>query len=587
MVKNRVPPWRKLVILLIAMLILRTGINYMWRNDEGTTLGFGSSASMISRQPVEIDAELLAPGQLVCSRDLMYLRTKYQRALRSENWAPRRNRAQLMQNTIEFIGDVRRRYPQVTFYRCAGNSKKLRLIPVRWEESIHVKKTLDTDVTVVGAELSSLATAIAAAERGFRVVVLYAGPLGGLSSDTGGNLRFFDNIAPTTHPQAQHILFRQGLRISNWTAIPLDVDSRLAEYLAQKYAGRITLIKTASYDSIHVNRQGNNLRDVLTQEGCRIRSRRYIDMDPEARVTEKRGVAMDTDTQHLSYGLVFDVIGLSAADWEALSSHAKLSADTLMTLAGVSLSEVLAKPDSARSYKLLQRKLQHDFCRDGGCYRYGYSALAQGFNFYMQCRGIAEPQNRDLRWLNSRRCVSGFNIGVYKDFANFNSVSYKFRKSYLQQSHSLHSDTEFAPICHTEAPALQDYFRYVTGNSMLTVRIPDQFYIRSASAFFKTLHPYEPGEFNHESGSGYRTFYPMDLRDLSARDRYSWRTIERYIKIARGKHLWSCRPSATTTSVQNLYIVNKCGVTPAFFGGQRIEGNQTNMGCALVNSFSR
>jgi hypothetical protein len=39
------------------------------------------------------------------------------------------------------------------------------------------------------------------------------------------------------------------------------------------------------------------------------------------------------------------------------------------------------------------------------------------------------------------------------------------------------------------------------------------------------------------------------------------------------------------TTVDNLYLVNRSAATPIFYGGQRIEGNQINMGAALIASF--
>jgi len=46
------------------------------------------------------------------------------------------------------------------------------------------------------------------------------------------------------------------------------------------------------------------------------------------------------------------------------------------------------------------------------------------------------------------------------------------------------------------------------------------------------------------------------------------------------KAFLGARASATETRVDNLFLVNKDGVTPAFSCGQRILGSQINMGAA-------
>jgi hypothetical protein len=443
---------------------------------------------------------------------------------------------------------------------------------------------MQADVVIVGAELSSLSTAIAAAERGFSVVVVYAGPLGGLSADTGGNLRYFDVMTGTSHPPCQLKLFRQGLGMGGLVAVPPQTDRRLSAFFGSNYAGRISFVRTRSYDSLHADRSPGRLEAITTDEGVRIRGTYFLDMDPESRVAEKSGIPMDINTPHLSYGVVFDVAGLTEPCWEALKGHELIQPEQIMRLAGV-IPEVLhASQRASHSRERLTKELARDFTHVYDTYAYGYCALAQGFDFYMQCRELVEPSD-DLRWLNERRCMSGFNISKQPRAATFNSVSYRLAKNILQHSHSLHDD-DFAPIRRTEIPALQAYLHYVTGSDLLRVRMPNQFYVRKATAFFSTLHPYQPSEFNLPPSTPFHTHYLMDLRDLSPRDNYGWRIVVRNMAISKGKYFWECRPSATYTRIQNLFLVNKCAATPAFFGGQRIEGNQINLGAALIESLA-
>jgi hypothetical protein len=135
-------------------------------------------------------------------------------------------------------------------------------------------------------------------------------------------------------------------------------------------------------------------------------------------------------------------------------------------------------------------------------------------------------------------------------------------------------------------PALNDYLCYVTGDSGLSLQIPHELYVRKSTAFFELLHPYQDSEFNGRIATKFYTFYPMDLRGLHERDPFGWKIVQGFRADAHGKHFWGARASATETRVDNLFLVNKDGVTPAFSGGQRILGSQINMGAALVAALS-
>ena len=60
--------------------------------------------------------------------------------------------------------------------------------------------------------------------------------------------------------------------------------------------------------------------------------------------------------------------------------------------------------------------------------------------------------------------------------------------------------------------------------------------------------------------------------------------MQGYVKKARGKHFWNARASSTQTEIDNLYLINKDGVTPTYSGGQRIIGNLINQGAALART---
>lgn len=538
-------------------------------------------AAVAASGPLLEDPAFFQDGGRVCSRDLAYLAVYCERAAKDGG-----DRSGPLANTRRLALEALQRFPQTTWFRLERSGRGARLIPLGPAEAKPVRE-VRADIAIVGGELSALCTAVEAADAGYDVAVLYAGPLGGVASDEGANLRYFDVMRLTSHPNGQKKIWNY-LKVPGYCALPANLSPKLERFFRDRYWQRVQLIPTQSYDDLSVRVRSGRVLEALTTEGTAVRAGRFIDMDPEARLAEKCGLPRDTDTPHLSYGLVFDLKGLRPQDWERLGDRARVTPEAVAKFAGADLKSVAQDRAALASLKALRKFNAKARNQIAGSYRLGYQALAQGFDFYMRCLGSRDPGNKKLAWLNARRCVSGFNIATfYKDSATFNSVSYKFRQSILQHSHSVARDPLFEPIRSVEAPALEAYFRWVSGNPNLKVRLPAQLYVRRASAFFPTREPYRKAEFNRPPATPFHTFYPMDLRDLHPRDPYSWPVIERYVKLAKHSRLWDCRPTAAMTELENLYLVNRSAVTPVFYGGQRIEGNQINMGAALVASFGK
>jgi hypothetical protein len=565
-------------IAAVAVRLLHS-INPLTRMTVATV---AAPAAPLAPSDCDLDPTFFYDGNIVCTRDLQFIESYCRRGLANARQQGRSDAAAHFQNTISLIDDARSRHPQAERFQCSLTSSSVDLSPYDWRDRISVEESTTADVVIVGAELPSLTMAIDAADRGYSVIVVHAGPLGGICADTGANLRFFDFIKPTSHPNSQIKLFDQALAVGNFVAIPPDTDAKLTSYFARAYSGRVRFVKTHSYDSLHVDLDRGRLADIVTDEGVQIAGQYFIDTDPESRIAEKCGIPMDIDTPDLSYGVVFDVDGLSSSDLDALELHDRISPDQLMDSAGVTLDQVEASPTALHAYHLLQRSFARDQVFHGRDFRLGYNALAEGFDFKMQCMGLAEPDNDQLKWLNAHRTMSGFNIAQYGGTCNFNAVSYFLPRTVMQYSHSLAHD--FPAIVDTDLPAMSDYLQYVTGDSALTVRAPAEFYVRKSTAFFKLLHPYRASEFNGPADTPYYVFYQMDYRDLQERDSYGWNVVQRYVDMSLHKNFWNCRASATETAVPNLFLINKDGLTPAYSGGQRILGSQINFGAALMAS---
>ena len=528
-----------------------------------------------------IDPQILSNGSRVAARDLAYLERVGTRLLDPGEGSAGK-RADGIRETLRAMKAAWERTPQASLFRARVSAGGLDLLPEEWSDTVTESSRVRCDLAIVGAELSSLSAAMEAADRGASVTLVYVPPLGGIAADTGANQRYFDCMPGTPHPAVQTKLFRNGLGMHNWFGIPDGVDSRLKTYLGRAYKNRIRLVPTRSYDSLHVELRDHRVESVLTAEGARVAATTFVDSDPESRIAEKAGIPYEVDTPHLSYGLVFDVRGFSGRDYLALRGHERIAPAVLMARAGVTSREVAHDPRARASLALLQRQLPRDVVRGEGRCWFGFRALAQAYDFWMDCRGIHD-RSPQLRWLNERRVVSGFNLCELGPTGTFNSISYRIQKNLLQYSHSVERDEELAPIRDVEGPGLSEFFRYVTGNPRLSARVPPQLYVRKSTAFFRIAHPYAADEFRRPAGGAPFMLYAMDLRDLHQRDAYGWEVVRGYLREAQGKHEWAIRPSTTETGIPNLYLLNKCGVTPAYSGGLRIEQNQISTGVMLVD----
>ncbi len=536
-------------------------------------------AAASSPGPILADPVFLTAGSPICSRDLAYMATFCDRMI-----AAGKDGDSKYENTSEIAKEALKTNPQTTRFEFNKANGRFWLSPVG---PIPVKPTrkVDAQIAIVGGEMSALCTAVEAADQGYEVAILYSGPLGGISADNGANLRYFDVMPKTSHPIGQKKIWRY-LKVPGYCALPTGLSKKLEKFFNEKYWKNVQLIKTSSYDDMVARMGSRNLKEIDTPEKISVRADLFIDMDPESRLAEKCGIKMTTDTPQLSYGLVFDLVGIQDKDWKPLGDRKLVAPEAIAKRAGVDLAKIETNNAAFDSMRLLRKENARSYNLVGNSYRLGYTALAQGYDFYMRCLGVARPSDKNLAWLNAHRCVSGFNISSNpKDIATVNSISYKIKQSILQHSHSLSEGSQFKPIRECEIPSLQRYFRWVTGNGKLTVRMPEQLYVRRASAFFETDDPYVKAEFNKPSKSPYHTYYPMDLRDLHPRDQLSWPFIKDYVKKAKFSHFWDCKPSATRTAIENLFLVNRSAATPIFYGGQRIEGNQINMGAALIASF--
>ncbi|MFN3729198.1 MAG: hypothetical protein ACK4XJ_05745 [Fimbriimonadaceae bacterium] len=529
------------------------------------------------------DSNFLFAGNRLTRRDLRFRldNLDYERnnALRPDLSDPR------LTATIALLQDTIARSGQVTRFSVVANGPGVRIVPdVELPETSNVKTV---DLVIVGGEIESLTTALAAQKRGLSVAVIYAGPLGGLISDTGGNLRYFDGYDGTPRPAEQRELFRTALGMSDFVAVPTGVSAKLAKHLRAKYTGKIAVHPIESYDLLKFTVDAQRVRAVTLPDGLTYEARWFIDAEPEARSAEKVGLDYSTVTPNLSYGMVFDLTGITKADLQRLAEHSRFTPDRIMQRAGVTAAQVAADPVASKALEKFRRDISRSWTKSHATHSYGYRAVAGGFGFYMHCLALNNP-SKDLAFLNRARRTSGFNISWAGGVYNFNSISYTFDFNLMQHDHTL-ARSRLRPITEVDGPELESYLRWVTGNNRLKLRLPTQFYVRKANAVFETPHPYTRSDFVSRSqvSGPYWMTYPMDYRDIAPRNAREWEQFETLFWQSPGQPYWMCRTSVTYTRLENFYLLNKSMLPPRYMGGTRILQNFINTGVALAEELAR
>jgi hypothetical protein len=522
---------------------------------------------------VLLDGDILAVGQVANTRDLNQRADELEWRLQTGSPSdPKRPR---MIATARLIESAIKANPQCLRFRLQGAGGAVSLEPVDTLPSATGPESR-FDVVVIGGEVESIVLATALAERSVSVCLVVAGPLGGLCSDSGGNLRFFDGYWDTPRPPLQKRLFSSALGMRGFVCLPTDMDARIAAYLSENFP-KLRVERIKSYEELFVELDAQSLKHIVLPSGETLKAACFVDSDPEARVAEKSGLAYSTLTPNLPYGMVFDVTGISKPDLLSPSIRERTTPEAIQRFAGGDAATPLAK----KSLDKLTKDAQSDFAHDRGAYLLGFKALAEGFNLYMQIRA---SDGTETSLFNRARRMSGFNVAFNGSVANFNSISYALPFTLLQHAHDLHSDSRLREDVAAEADGLQTYLRYALNLPDLQVRIPSQFYVRKSTARFTTKHPYVRRDFGSKSSvsGGAWMSYPMDYRSILPRNSREREQFNRLFWSSE-RVFWECRPNVCETTIGNLYLLNKCMLTPEFSGATRILQNFVTTGVQLAD----
>lgn len=497
------------------------------------------------------------------------------------NGTPSPGYAKKYANTVELLLSGKRLHPQAVKFQLYYSGDSVTMNPVNFRDNVEVKETSSCDVLVIGGELESITTAMRAADQGMSVTMVYSGPLGGLSSDAGGNMRYFDGVGEAPRTQVHTRLFRDGLGMEsdNLWSIPNNTDGKLSSYLSRNYPG-IRLVQTASYDSTHVEVESGMVNSVLTDEGVKVNAKYVIDTEPESRTAEKIGIPETIETPAIGYGMVFDVKGFDNKTLDQLGRNQNFSPEKVMQMADVDDS-VLQNPDVKVAYDELRSSMSGGHS-EAGYMAWGYQAVSKAYAFYMRCLE-ANPQTPDrkkIAELNNLRKTSGFNIALRDGEATFNSLSYSFNRTIMQHDHDLYRDSEFKLLRDIEIPSLQNFLQMASGDGGLQVVMPHQLYVRQATASYETVAPYEQSDFTNKPNGLWMT-YPMDLRDVDRGRIGSDRALDKM--PITGKTAWSIRPDASETAIPNYFAVSRSAMPSQYVGALRILQNLIGQGVAVID----
>lgn len=520
------------------------------------------------------------------SRDIVYYIDRLTKKIFTYHPNPSYDLLEKYKNTVGLLLSAKRDYPQAVKFNVRIKNEKCQIEPIDWQENIEVKKKFNSDVVIYGGELESVVTAVEAADKGLSVTLVYSGVLGGLSSDTGGNMRYFDAVSGLKVSSAQKKIMHDALKMEkdNEWSIPDNVSEKLSIYLQKHYKNKIHIIPTASYNSTHLNIANNKINNILLKEGVKISATRFIDVEPESILAEKAGIPMTIETPNLAYGMVFDVKNLSSQDLHQLTSSENLDPDKILKHFKINKNIIFSDQKLAKKYYTLKNNLNKP-TKANKYVSYGYSAAAEAFDFYMNCLEIksSNEERGKIHELNQARRSGGFNVASHKNSATFNSISYQFgsisKKAIRQNDHSLTKDKQFSNLREIEIPGLEQYLQFVCHNNNLVVRMPNQLYVRQAPAIFETKNNYNNSDFTAKYNPNIlQMSYPNDVRGFELRDQFDQVSLVNF-----EQPLWNINPNTTQTNIDNLNIIGKSAVQGQYMGALRIIQNLMSTGVALVD----
>jgi len=460
-------------------------------------------------------------------------------------------------------------------------------VRVQLEQEQPLGESRPTDILIIGAEIESLTTAMHAATAGHQVTLLYSGPLGGIASDKGANMRYFDHMSEAvTFKQKE--LFQKVFRMEakNAWAIPKGIDVRIERYFFRHYPS-IRLIKTDSYRTIEVGMQEGKIAFVRTAEGQEIAPRSVIDTSPSGSVASQTSIPRTLDTPHLGYGLVFDITGIAQKDFTHLYVDAKpLDLEAIMMFAGVTSDMVKGAGHlAAKIQRYQQLSNSRDIAHAGPYVSFGFKRIGYAYDLYMHFLALHDGDHQ-LHQLNQDRIPDGLNIAFRGQTATCNSLSYRtFQGSMrpqFQNEHNLHTDEQFTSLRDREIPALEEFLQKLFSNPSIEVHLPEQLYVRKAHVAYQTLHKPELTDFQYD-GAGLAAKYPNDVRSMTPR--YQGDTLQHSIAEIQAKVRelrWKIDPRSAMTEVPNLYLLSKSAFPPLYSGAMRIQQNLIGLGYMTV-----
>lgn len=479
----------------------------------------------------------------------------------------------------------RQTYPQAIKFTFSLENQMFRAKPdLKWVENIPILTQTSAPIVIVGDELGAVTSAIKSAKEGIPVILVHTKNLGGLVSDQGGNLRYFDT-ANESVPTAEHIEIMDRLSVPDMCSVPKGVSLTLLQYLKQTYGNKINLVEVDNFSGIQVLKSNQYGRDIVsgivTQGGLAIYCGDMIDFTPDSLLAEKSGLPLDPRGPQLGDGVVFDVDGLTPEDLRHLGSSSVITPNEILSAFGLKISEI-SDEGINREIENFNRAVEENSKTIVGEHQaYGFSVFATGFNLYMACEQYKYPDNKDLKFANSLRVATGFNISTFGGSSNFNSLSYRLPYQKLQGEHNINIDSDLSFIKNVEFPGFKEYLRLVTAKS-LEVRMPNELYVRRATALLvkgsAMPSPLSLSDtiLSNPRGLKFMT-YGNDYRAATKRD--DW---DKSVPGYAGWVTWRPTAEQSQTTIRNLWVIGKSGNSFDSYGAGRILMGDIKEGSSVI-----
>ena len=517
----------------------------------------------------------LQPGNVLSSRDMLIIVDRLTNELHKQIEEGQEVEAIKTQDTLRFVASFKR-FPQAVNFRLEEQHGHLTITPVDWQENIEVREIHHSDLTVVGNGPEMVAAAIAAADLGKSVTLMYEeGALGG---DLRHN-RYADFNGQET--EAQHKMRVNGLKMEGHTAVPAHAHENLFHYLSTSYAHAIHLVEIPTFKALHVDKN-HGAPSVITADGRRFEQANLLD-GTSGELAEKIGMSIEP-APNQAFGIPVSVAGEGVNKQSMVRANMRLgSKEGILEALKINDQWLSEHPTIARAVEEILN--QHEVVANPDpSVLYGLSRFAKTYHLRMEVAAIQaherghKKEAAELDSLNQIRDVQGFNIALSPNSTGdgqemvLNGFNYKWgNDSRLSvQTGAKLAEPRFA-VLKTETAAINEYFQDTVSKDAVATPAPE-LYVRQDVHIINPFAELQKSDFDTEGvDPQWQLSARIDQRGLAPRSGHD----KNYFYLANTdtdtvRH-WAAASHTACTPIDHYFIVNKENTGRNTFGLQRLQ----------------